>query len=374
MRRAGDSVPAFRRHRRRLFAGFTLVELLVVIAIIGMLVALLLPAVQAAREAARRMQCSNHMKQWALAAHNHHDIHDAIPAAHSQLKAGGHNQFSATAKLLPFMEQQALFEGVQTHEVPWVTLAQDPNGYAQVNIPTIRCPSDTSGRGTVENGSGNSLRRRAVTNIAVSYGDGANRLQQNDAGGADGDISTRGMFYWTVARNFSFASDGTSNTILISESVVAPMFGSTNIRGGIAHVDAIDQGDWSWEPQYCQAVPTQGGDFVVGPGVAVLNQWRHSWWSYGRPLYSGFNTIMPPNGISCVKNQTEHTSGFYAANSNHTGGVNVARLDGSVSFVSNSVDTNGLPAAQQGRRLQGASPYGVWGAMGTPRGGESRSL
>ena len=129
-----------------------------------------------------------------------------------------------------------------------------------------------------------------------------------------------------------------------------------------------------WEPQNCQAVPTKGGDFVVGTGAAIQKQWRHSRYLDGRVLYSGFNTIMPPNGLSCVKNQTEITSGFYAANSNHTSGVNVARLDGSVNFVSNSVDTNGLPAAKQGKWLQGASPYGVWGAMGTPQGGESRSL
>jgi len=78
--------------------------------------------------------------------------------------------------------------------------------------------------------------------------------------------------------------------------------------------------------------------------------------------------------MSCVRSSGESDNGFYTANSNHTGGVNVARLDGSVNFVSNSVDTNGLPAAQMGRFLQGASPYGVWGAMGTPQGGESRSL
>ena len=358
---------------------FTLVELLVVIAIIGMLVALLLPAVQAAREAARRMQCANHMKQWALAAHNHHDIFDAIPAAQNQLKKDGHGSFSATVKLLPFMEQQAVYEGVRELDNPWPTAAEDPTNprYSHANISTIRCPSDTvikdpvlvpaSGTGAVYG-----TRTQRVTNIAVCYGDGANNLRQNRTGQTTGDVSTRGMFYWGNARNFSFASDGTSNTLLISESVVASKAASREVRGGIAHVSGIDTGDWTFNPLVCQAQTQQGGLFTVAP---THSQWRHGRWLDGGVLYSGFNTIMPPNGMSCVSHATDGDApGFYTANSNHTGGVNVARLDGSGNFVSNSVDTNGLPAAQQGNYLEGASPYGVWGAMGTPRGGESRSL
>ena len=94
--------------------GFTLVELLVVIAIIGMLIALLLPAVQAAREAARRMQCSNHMKQWGLALHNHHDAHNKLPA--------GCSEFfyfvplvGVTVHLLPYMEQQTVYDTLQAY-------------------------------------------------------------------------------------------------------------------------------------------------------------------------------------------------------------------------------------------------------------------
>jgi prepilin-type processing-associated H-X9-DG protein len=94
----------------------------------------------------------------------------------------------------------------------------------------------------------------------------------------------------------------------------------------------------------------------------------------GLVLYTGFNTIMPPNSPSCVKTTSEQTSGFYAVNSNHSGGVNAARVDGSVSFISDTIDTGGLPDSKQGRALTGSSPYGVWGALGTPDGGESKSL
>jgi prepilin-type N-terminal cleavage/methylation domain-containing protein len=364
-------------------SAFTLVELLVVIAIIGMLIALLLPAVQAAREAARRMQCSNHMKQWTLASHNHHDTYNQLPAARnkfSNFKATS-DRFSAAVALFPFMEQTAHFESVSRMSNPWpypltYTTPEDPDGVAVRGISTLRCPSDSYGREPAIN-PGNTNRLQAVTNIGICYGDGANRLQQNDTGtGATaGDISTRGMFYWGDGRNMSFASDGTSNTLLISESAVASNGKSSFIRGGIARVPAIDAGSWTWSPGKCQAIPKSGRSFTVTSGtVEILEQWRHSRYLDGMVLYCGFNTIMPPNSPSCVKDQAETTSGFYTANSNHTGGVNVARLDGSGNFITDSIDTKGLPDSVQGGRLQGASPYGVWGALGTPQGGESVSL
>lgn len=97
-------VPSFRRD------AFTLVELLVVIAIIGILVALLLPAVQAAREAARRTQCTNNMKQVGLALHNYHDTHQALPINANWLGDSSRDVYSALVILLPFMEQQNVYE------------------------------------------------------------------------------------------------------------------------------------------------------------------------------------------------------------------------------------------------------------------------
>ena len=103
------------RKNLRQLSGFTLVELLVVIAIIGMLIALLLPAVQAAREAARRMQCTNHLKQMGLAVHNYHDVYNAIPPAVTGVSRAGGNFFMW---ILPFMEQQAIYESVFTKNRP----------------------------------------------------------------------------------------------------------------------------------------------------------------------------------------------------------------------------------------------------------------
>jgi prepilin-type processing-associated H-X9-DG protein len=207
-----------------------------------------------------------------------------------------------------------------------------------------------------------------VENIVISYGDGANRLQQNDSGGADGDISSRGMFYWSDGKSMSI-SDGTSNTILVSESCVPSGIGTKTIKGGIAVVSGIDLGSWIWSPSVCMAI-RNGQEFS---GTAH-DFWRAGRYLDGMVLYSGFNTIMPPNSPSCVKTTSEAASGFYAANSNHPGGVNAGRVDGSVSFVSDTIDTNGLPDSVQGKNLNGPSPYGVWGALGTPDGGEAKSL
>ena len=251
---------------------FTLVELLVVIAIIGMLIALLLPAVQAAREAARRMQCTNHMKQWALACHNHHDTYGIIPVmlAKTRRTTSG-NHFSPNYSLFPFMERMALYDAVNELDNPWVTV--DQNHIIAQNVSTLRCPSDSYGNApsTLEGDN----RRQAVTNIVICRGD--TTTHQGIGTGTDSYAPTRGLFYYTEERGFEFATDGTSNTILISETVVPSGLGTTEIRGGIArftNAATLDIPGWMHDPSPCMGIPKSGGHFIVGGSspVAALDR------------------------------------------------------------------------------------------------------
>lgn len=130
--------------------GFTLVELLVVISVIGILVALLLPAVQAAREAARRMQCQNHLKQLGLAFHHYHDSHHSFPPGDGYGYRQGNTWIYGTASwhlfILPYMEQSSLYEQVSIENPPGRDVGNTPIGnttLAGTTVPYARCPSDT---------------------------------------------------------------------------------------------------------------------------------------------------------------------------------------------------------------------------------------
>ena len=318
------------------------------------------------------MQCSSHLKQWALASHNHHDARKILPAMKTRSKhVSSVLRFGPNYALLPYMEQTPLFEIASEMENPWPSV--DQNHAVAQNITPLRCPSDTFGKtsSTIDS------RRQAVTNIVVCRGDTTTHDGPRD--GAEGYGGTRGLFYFAEERGLEFAQDGTSNTILISETVVPSGRGTTEFRGGIARFTSsatLDTGSWNHNPSPCMNIPKKGNSFSVDTGspVQALNQWRNARFLDGRIVFSGFNTILPPNAVNCVWADSENSNGFFTASSNHTGGVNAARADGSVSFVTDSVSTNGLPAARQGRHLQGESPYGVWGAMGTPKGGESQTL
>jgi prepilin-type processing-associated H-X9-DG protein len=355
------------------------VELLVVIAIIGILIALLLPAVQAAREAARRMQCTNNMKQWTLALHNYHDACNAFPAAHNPCHSNvthttngryDYRRFSAVYCLLPFMEAQARFDDIRTTtDVPWGRNGVGAVDSIKQKIATLQCPSDSNASQNWANGAGGS--------IVVSYGDGVisndYAIQRfNGPAGDGGDISSRGLFIPNVWKSMGSLTDGTSNTIAISESVLPSAAGSKSIKGGIAVESALEPSGYHLKPSAC--MNRRSGKELSGTVRTASGNERCSRYLDGLVLYSGFVTIMPPNSPTCVKSDSEIIWGLFTATSNHTGGVNVGLADGSVRFVSDNVDTNGLPDAPQGNGLTGESPYGIWGASGTPGSGESKAL
>ena len=394
----------FKMRGRGNVSAFTLVELLVVIAIIGILIALLLPAVQAAREAARRMQCTNNMKQWVLAAHNHHDVFKYLP---SQWNYGTvrHERFGPNFQLLPFMEQAPLRDAIQTDiliEAPWIPTvgvqgSTDAYRIAQeirtTRVTTLLCPSDGEGKDIAMLGGAHN-HACARTNIVFSLADGIahvdtpnaspNTITKSGSGlntiislqsqaTSRGNLHHRLPFYFYKRSEFGSITDGLSNTIVISETVTGD-WDKQDIKGGVAVYQDFDEGNYIAYPSRCMSL-RDGKTYRWGGGVASLNHPRGGNWMDALVISVGFHTIIPPNGPSCFKYQQESMQvGILAPTSNHTGGVNVGLFDGSVTFVSDSVDTNGLPETPTGTDLRGESRFGVWGAMGTPNGGESRSL
>ncbi|MFI4875313.1 MAG: DUF1559 domain-containing protein [Blastopirellula sp. JB062] len=207
--------------QRRSF-GFTLVELLVVIAIIGVLIALLLPAVQQAREAARRMSCSNNLKQLGLALHNYHDTHLVFPYGRSGAPEGStisnpqvyRSQTGLTA-LLPYIEQTAIYDTIDFS----AGLGDLSNrGKYQPRIEAYLCPSNPQDEGTSYTGSIDGSDDAWGTHyvpVAHSGRDGTEARDQVSSIGYSKD----GLFYLNSKNGFRDVVDGTSNTLAIAESV-----------------------------------------------------------------------------------------------------------------------------------------------------------
>ena len=355
-----------------------------------MLIALLLPAVQAAREAARRMQCSNHMKQLCLAAHNYHDAYDSFPAGVQRL--GGHwnnpggPRFNAFAAMLPFTEQTAMYAQFTGGSLsPWACPPSD------TRISTFLCPSDPNRMG---NGRSNTESR---INLQLSLGD-SNRMQGN----------ARGLFTWNGSATVSTSTDeavrksecdrliqpkgmgaitdGTSNTIFCSECTTGVLNTRIVQEGGIynnAGYKILPNGTVdpdTGHPSNCRANVTYcfNNATVAGDRTTLRNA---SGMRGGRQFdrfqtYNHFNTIMPPNGPSCNEDGNDDRWGLYPPMSYHTGGVNCGYADGSVRFIPNSIDTNGLNGTIGGGDpdYTGQSRFGVWGSLGSINGGESVSL
>jgi prepilin-type N-terminal cleavage/methylation domain-containing protein len=361
---------------------FTLVELLVVIAIIGILIALLLPAVQAAREAARRMQCGNNLKQIGLAIHNYLDASKGIfPPQH--LNRGGVSltarNYSFFTCLLPFIEQNALYEqiyGSTTITPPW-NAGQAGGEPWRVDVAGFLCPSDGNNKKPMDTAAGR-INYRVANGDWVYVGPGTGVNQR------------RGLVGCNEPALLNDVVDGTSNTIFGSEHGTG---GNMNhVLSGIAVVPGVfDGAGYLANPQLCLSAKTTGNQ-IGGTGVLVAPEQEGSAalgypitihgfsWGDGASLYVCFNSILPPNSPTCssTDNFPQNARSLIAPTSYHTGGVNTARLDGSVGFVSDTIDVgtrlNEPPGTSATAFPVGASKYGVWGALATLEGKESVSV
>ena len=349
-------------HRRH--HAFTLVELLVVIAIIGILIALLLPAVQAAREAARRSQCTNNLKQLALAVHNYADVNKKMPARAAGTEGTGTNQgwLSGWIVLLPFYEQAAMYDQVKAGDAtnpPW----GPPTGNSWTpwdqSPGVLLCPSDPGKQ------DGNNLR---LNTYCFSSGDDA----RNNDGQTSGN--TRGVFGHLFWFGFRDVTDGLSNTVMLSEKLRS----GNNTGGYTVGNRELDHRmghailDVRSNPAQCLTT-TDGKYYLSG---TTVERTFGSRFARGRFNRAAFNTILPPNAPSClmdVNNTADSDQGVMPPSSMHPGGVNVALCDGSVQFISETINTGTL-TANQVNTYSGASNYGVWGALGSKDGGESVSL
>ena len=219
---------SFPRHQFGLRRGFTLIELLVVIAIIAVLIGLLLPAVQQAREAARRTQCKNHLKQIGLALHNYHDTFGTMPSgwiavdpvsgrpsAHEGLSGAGW-----ATMILPYIEQRNAYERFD----PRVAINDPLNAaFLQIPIAVYKCPSDPQPDDfeIQEEGGGAVLAKLPIANYIASFGpeslDGCENAPGNMPVASNGQCFGSGFFYHNSSVRLKDLTDGTSNTYMVGE-------------------------------------------------------------------------------------------------------------------------------------------------------------
>ena len=218
--------------RRKLSKGFTLVELLVVIAIIGILVALLLPAVQAAREAARRMSCGNNMKQLGIALHNYHDTYKTLPPSCLNPGGIGSSTFVAPGEIrnftgylfmLPFLEQQPLHDQIDfrfaTGHADWESVGGGGHQAALQNValPTLRCPSDIPFDDPHTYNTQNMYTLHDATRVSYGFVHDDTEYGKRQVFSRDTD-RTRSAFGNNGASVLNHIKDGTSNTMALIET------------------------------------------------------------------------------------------------------------------------------------------------------------
>jgi prepilin-type N-terminal cleavage/methylation domain-containing protein/prepilin-type processing-associated H-X9-DG protein len=409
--------------------GFTLVELLVVIAIIGVLVGLLLPAVQAAREAARRMSCSNNFKQIGLAIHNYHSTYKQLPkhgtgnvrnpgqGAGWNTNNTGRNFLSYLVPILPFCEQQALWEKIanpsmdvvpgttmpgnvvngmwpamgpapwRTSYVPWMT-----------QVPTYRCPSDPGysppglGRSNYAACIGDAIDRsrdggRNEFGFKSNSNNNGNKLRDLNWMATRAQASMRGFFWPRHDSKFRDVLDGLSNTIAGAE--ICTSIQQREVKADFARIGGGGNGPAS-NPSLCKnnvnIDPERPSRWGAAANVSTGGtQMRGVRWADFRTHYTGMQTILPPNSPNChLSGGGDYNETIMSAGSRHQGGAHCLMGDGAVIFMTDSVEagdssappvergSGGSPGWRGPLTAPGAkSPYGLWGALGTRAAGET---
>jgi prepilin-type N-terminal cleavage/methylation domain-containing protein/prepilin-type processing-associated H-X9-DG protein len=340
-------------------SGFTLIELLVVIAIIAVLIGLLLPAVQSAREASRRMQCLNNLKQIGIALHNYHDALGCFPFGKGPdytavlPNAALYARWSAHSQILPYLEQTNLSAAIDFRFPPetpdigepgllYLPGYQDPNRanatVCRIQLATFLCPSDMSVSGNWP-GQNNYVANEGTWLCDLTDGV-VNMMAPNER--------PLGVFYNKSCVRLASVIDGTSQTAFFSEKIRGQGF--PNPRSDMFMMSMTNSLDQTY--QTCQGMS-------ASMAMPLLSNQGASW-AMGEMVSTTYNHVSTPNTRTCAGMDSSMMMGGSMANmpvdippsSYHPGGANVLFGDGGVRFLKDSI---ALP---------------VWRALGTRNAGE----
>jgi len=311
----------------------TLIEMLVAIFIIGILMATLLPAITAARDAGRRVQCSNNLRQLGLALHNYVQDWNAFPPntswGRSQTVSRWGNAYSSHTMMMPYID--SVIYNCMNFSLPGISVDTIDAGNATVSFTAVSafvCPADNSGSST----SPAKLNYRANSGLCDGCGE-----------------RNQGAFIWGRPGSLALMTDGLSNTMAYSEKLM----------GGYPRGLYQARRDWiEIEMDQVNSVTSEKWVQIcsrLSPGM--LRDARFdagSTWLIGGGIYSSFFVSVPPNSpIPDCGSRVFNGLGVFGARSNHTGGVNATIADGSVRWIGNTIST------------------AVWKSLGTSHGGDT---
>jgi prepilin-type N-terminal cleavage/methylation domain-containing protein/prepilin-type processing-associated H-X9-DG protein len=301
-----------------MWPGFTLIELLVVIAIIGTLAAILIPAVQQARESGRRITCSNNLRQLGVALHNYYSTHQRFPPGRGDPLPG---VFSAHAYLLEHLEQTSVRQSIDFRKAPTTFsvaggVVHDGTANlpaATARLPVLHCPSDSLADGVPGSEFGS-------TNYAANTGSGLKQWGSL----TDGD----GVFFKGSRISLRDITDGSTQTVAMSERLNGPgLQDSGDLESDVHRLMLEIPGGNDTTPEAC-ASPNAGNCYRERGAKWILG-------NYGNTLY---NHYYSPNTERWDCMNLQQQKALLAARSMHPGGVMVLHCDGSVRFASNSID------------------------------------